>query len=130
MCLPVIFSGLISATFSDSVRENAVGPLVRLLVELAVELPHGDALRIENMHVDLCESLIFEVRHGFLKHFIVGSLATSRGSNDHETMSHLCGIVQLNDFVDEGLSGLQIELGISADFIDLRDELSVIDLRF
>lgn len=57
--VPMILGRLISAAFSDSVGKNAVRPLMRLLVKLSIQLAHGDALRVQNMHVDLRESLVF-----------------------------------------------------------------------
>lgn len=54
--LPVMFNGLVSTAFSDSISENTVCPLMALFIELTVELSHRDALRVEHMHVDLRET--------------------------------------------------------------------------
>jgi hypothetical protein len=54
------------------------------------------------MSVDLGEPLFFlKVGHGSLKDFVVRGFATACGADDHETVTHLDGVVELEDLLNE-----------------------------
>ena len=62
------------------------------------------------MHVSLFEILLtFKSRLSTLEYLVTFSLATSSWSNNHETMSHSCGIVQLEHFLNKGLYILNVQ---------------------
>jgi hypothetical protein len=62
------------------------------------------------MVVNLIESLqVLDGGHGMGQSFIVGSLASSGRSYEHETVTHLDSVVELDDFGEEGFMGLIVE---------------------
>lgn len=72
-------------------------------------------------------SLSFERTHSVSKHFIGLCLSTTSRSYKHQTMTDLNSVEQLNDFVEERLSWL--ELVFSTRLFDLDHEVSVINVR-
>lgn len=72
-------------------------------------------------------SLSFERTHSVSKHFVGLCLSTTSGSYKHQTMTDLNSVEQLNDFVEERLSWL--ELVFSTRLFDLDHEVSVINFR-
>jgi len=61
--------------------------------------------------MNLCEAVLTSKRaHSVLKHSVVCCLSTASGSHYHETMTHLNGIVELNNLHNEGVYVLKVEM--------------------
>ena len=87
----------------DGGRET-VGPLLRQLVELAVQLAHGNALRVQHVGVHHLEGLVLRSsvakrRHGSGQRGVGGGLAASRRTHDDDAKPHRHGLVQLDDLL-------------------------------
>lgn len=58
----------------------------------------------------LVVAFALEGGHGHLQNLVVGGLATACWSDDHESVTHLNGVVKLDDFDVELLDVLQVHL--------------------
>ena len=59
----------------------------------------------------LLESLLMGKRgHGTLQHPVVARFTTAGGSDDHESVTHPDGIVELEDLLNEELDFLDVEV--------------------
>ena len=77
-------------------------PFMSKWVKLPIQLTHGDGLGIEDKCVDQLKrytsrgTLALEGREGISKHFIALGLAGDGRTNQHETVTHNCGLIELN----------------------------------
>jgi hypothetical protein len=80
-----------------------------LFIELSIELTHSNTFGVKDMGADFIEGLywvIFKMGKSSLEYFIVRGFASSSGSNKHETVSDLNGIIELEDFINKCLNRL------------------------
>ena len=78
------------------------------------------------MHSYFRLTFIRESRHGGLKDLVISGLSAHSGTHNHESMTHLYGIVQLYDFIHKGFRCLEVlRLSLVG---DLFQELSVVNL--
>ena len=94
-------------------REDAVAPLVRHAVELAVELAHGDGLRVDYVvrHRVLVGATILHLGKRRAERLVHGALGAVRVADDHEAVTHDDHFVELRDLNEEELGQLQVLLG-------------------
>ena len=87
-------------------RAEAVRPLVRHEVVLAVELAHLDALRVKHVRVYLLERLVLvaflpKARQRGLEHPVARRLPAAGGADEHDAEANVKRLVQLYDFDDK-----------------------------
>eukprot|EP00760_Papus_ankaliazontas_P017927 PhM_4_TR17401/c0_g2_i1/m.82101 len=111
---PLARGARVPCGFAEQPSEDTVGPLVRRLVVLAVELAHRDGLGVADKRPDLRE--LFEVvviardRHCLLEDAGGGGLAAHRRTDGHETVSQHRHLEQLDALEQELVNGLQLHL--------------------
>ena len=85
-----------------TILQNVHVPFVSERVKLSIELPHCDGLGVEDERVNKFErhtswgTFALEGGEGISKHLVALGLAGDGRTNQHETVAHDCGLVQLN----------------------------------
>ena len=80
---PVLLRAEVFYGLAHELGQNSVSPLVGLLVELPVQLPHGDRFGVHNVGVDLLVPALLQGSHGPLEHGLVAGFPPARGSDQH-----------------------------------------------
>jgi len=125
---PVLVRVGILTSVSDKASSNTVHPLIGSQVHGTIKLVHSDGFGIQNVAVsNLKVLLIFKLSLSMLQHFVIKSLTATRWADQHETVTHLARIVQLNDLVEEG--GLRLHVVILATLHKLNHQLTVVNVR-
>mmetsp|Transcript_2367 Transcript_2367/g.7837 ORF Transcript_2367/g.7837 Transcript_2367/m.7837 type:complete len:1218 (-) Transcript_2367:3636-7289(-) len=117
---------------ADHGRGDAVGPLLRERVDLAVQLAHRDALWVEDVRVDRLEGRIagaaaVQLRHGRGERPHAGSLAAARRPDGHHAEAHVERLVKLNHLGHKLVDHLQP--GAGASLLGGRLQQTVVDRR-
>lgn len=104
-------AGFILSTVLYNKLGDTVIPLTRSGVNISVKLTGADALRVEN--VCLCRvvrtsSIILKRRDSVLQHTVIHRLTTTSRSDKHESVTHLTGVKELHNLVQEWLVRLQV----------------------
>ena len=111
-------------------RENAVGPLMRDHVKVAIQLPHIDRLWVDHHRVDAIPRprglVVVQVGHCLLQHFPPRGLSGKRKAYNHETVADEHHLVDLHDLVEDILLLLQPVLFQHA--FELRHDRRVVGL--
>lgn len=97
----------------DNKLSNTIVPLTTARVNISIELTGSDALRVQNVSLGFivrARSIVLERSDSVLKYIVVHGLTTTSRSYKHESMTHLDGIVELDDLVLEDWSVNQLEV--------------------
>eukprot|EP00968_Pinguiococcus_pyrenoidosus_P021235 scaffold2724_cov260-Pinguiococcus_pyrenoidosus.AAC.22 len=110
-------------------RGETVVPLLRELVELAIQLPHRDALRIEHAHADALEhrvrtALLSQVRHDALQNPVACGLARARGAHEGGTEADVEDVEQLDHLVHE--AGYLLKPSLVDLFVERHGKLTIV----
>mmetsp|Transcript_439 Transcript_439/g.1392 ORF Transcript_439/g.1392 Transcript_439/m.1392 type:complete len:420 (+) Transcript_439:6123-7382(+) len=129
---PLQIGRLVLDAEPHDVRKDAVLPLVRVLVEHAVQLAHLDRFRIQVVDLDAFVldalfSVVLQVRQRSLQRPDVGGLAAARRAHDHEAVPHANHLVQLDVLLDE--DGLLLQALLVDGALERRDEGPVVERR-
>ena len=107
----MLLNGLILDSFSHDISEHSISPFMSLLIELAIQLPHRDRFGVEDMRMHLGEGfLLVQSCDRLLQRNIIACLTTSCWSHQHQTVSHLNRIIQLQHLIHEGFDWLKPHL--------------------
>lgn len=118
-----------SASLDDKLS-NTIVPLTTTRVDISVELTGSDALRVQNVSLGIvvrARRIILERRDSVLEHTVVHGFTTTSRSYKHESMTHLNGVVELDDLVLEDRSVDQLK--VLERILDGIFELAVVHLR-
>jgi hypothetical protein len=125
---PVSFWRLIFTAVKHQFGKYTVYPFSCLGIYVTVQLVHGNRLRIKDMGVHLGEALLLlQSCHGMLEHLVVHGLASSSGSDNHETVAYLNSVVELENLLDKESNFLNVV--VSTAVADLGLEIAIVHLR-
>ena len=105
--------GAVAGAGAEGDGEHAVGPLVRRRVVLAVQLPHGHRLGIDDVRLHLVLPVLPQRVHlgqRAPQHLVRPRLAREGQPHDHEPVPHHHHLVQLGALKQEVVRGLQVHL--------------------
>jgi len=83
---------------------NTIIPLTSAGVNISIKLTGGDALGVQNVSLDFtvrARFVAFERDHSVLETGVIVGLAATRGSDEHESVTHLASVVKLDDLAVE-----------------------------
>lgn len=103
---------ILSAVLYNKLGDTII-PFTRTGVNISVKLTGADALRVENMRfcrVVRTSSIIFKRRDSVLQHTVIHRFTTTSRSDKHESVTHLNGIIELNDLILEDRSADEFEM--------------------
>jgi len=102
--------GLIIGTIFDDELGNTVVPFASARVNISIKLGVSNRLGVKAVvtgGVIITRGIILERRDGMSKDLIVHCLATSSRSDKHETVTHLTGVIELDNLHHEVVCGDQ-----------------------
>eukprot|EP00982_Pelagococcus_subviridis_P013775 31278-Pelagococcus_subviridis.AAC.10 len=110
---PLLVRSRLLGEVAHVTREDAVGPLVRRVVEIAVQLSHRDRLRVQAHELSPLEYLrpsLVEPRHRGAQRTVAHRLPAAGGTHEHEPVPHDGHLVHLDHLTDERGDGLDLQL--------------------
>ena len=110
---PLPIWGCVPRSVSEEHGKNTIRPLLGHGVILAVQLAHGDTLRVQNVVFCLLlpeQALLMQICQGSRQNFVGRGLHTKALSHNHETVPDDDHLIELGHLRKEGVKGLQVVL--------------------
>lgn len=126
---PMFLRWPIRTAFSYCVRKDSVSPLLSCATEHTVQLAHCYRFWVYDVGVYFVVPLVLQGTQGCFENAVGFGFASTGWAHEHETVSDLDCIVELNCFWHEGRNGLKMKLRFMARFLNFLKKGSVVNDR-